>query len=324
MNPFKAMIAPRLPSAAVGLAGEGAGVVSLERRGDVFAIKRAGYVPLAEGLVRPNFDESNITNTGELANVLAELVASVGMLKQRRWSVALPEAATRTAILTLESAPGTRAETEEMLRWKMERAMAAPLDELRVSRERLRADSQGRTRYLVTAVRLPVLAEYETVFEELGWHTGLILPRHMGEAWWLMNDAAARGASDSLLVSTHGEGFTAVVLRGGQPLLLRSVNCDVEDRADELYRFLLFYRDRNAPPGEDVETAERVPTEVIERLLVAGSGLEYEQARSVVEETLSVPPRALDAADFRLSIPSAEIDFQQIAAPAGLAALAWA
>jgi hypothetical protein len=133
-----------------------------------------------------------------------------------------------------------------------------------------------------------------------------------------MRDSA--GAADSLLVSSHSEGFTAVVLRRGQPLLVRGVICDEDDRADELYRFLLFYRDRLAGAGEDGgEPAER-----IERLLVAGAGLGEEQTASIVAETLSAPPRTVRAEDVRLSFPSSELDFGQIAAPAGLAALAWA
>ena len=328
MHPLKSLIAPHLPSAAIGLSGEGACVVALDRRRDLFAVKRAAFVALPEGLLRPNFDESNISNPSELANVLAELVTNVGMLKRRRWSVALPEAATRTSILTMESGGASRAEGEEMVRWKTERSIGAPLDELRVSRERLSADAAGRPRYLVSAIRLAVLAEYETVFQQLGWHAGLILPRHMGEAWWLMRDAA-RGAQaeDSLLVSSHNEGFTAVILRGNQPLLVRNVICDVEDRADELYRFLLFYRDRNAPPAGEAQEAAALPlapTETIERLLVAGAGLDAGQAYDIVNETLQVPPRTLGAADVRLSFPSDEIDFRHLAAPAGLAALAWA
>ncbi|MBC7932947.1 MAG: hypothetical protein H7Z38_20480, partial [Rubrivivax sp.] len=65
-------------------------------------------------------------------------------------------------------------------------------------------------------------------------------------------------------------------------------------------------------------------TDRIERLLVAGTGLDYAQASAIVEETLSAAPRAVSADDLRLSFPTREIDFQQIAAPAGLAALAWA
>src|SRR2546423_11255397 len=131
-----------------------------------------------------------------------------------------------------------------------------------------------------------------------GWPGGLILPRHRGEAWWLRRDAAASRA-DSLLVSSHPEGFTAVILRAGQPLFVRAVLCDLEDRADELYRFLLFYRDRNAPPVTEGETtqAPAVITDRIGRLLVAGSGLDYGQASAIVEETLSGPPRPVAAAD---------------------------
>jgi hypothetical protein len=327
MNPLSKLIEPRLPSAAVALSGEGASVVSLGRRREVYHVKRAAYVALPEGLVRPSFDEQNVADTAELADALAELLSNTGQLKRRRWSVGLPEAATRTSIVTLESTPGSRGEREEMLRWKAERALGAALAELRVGRERLRPDPQGRARYLVTAVRLSVLAEYERVFETLGWHAGLVVPRHMGEAWWLMRDGAS-AAGDSLLVSSHREGFTAAILRAGQPALLRSVVCDPEDRADELYRFMLFYRDRNAPAGDEpvIAAAATHPAheERIERMLVAGTGLDAREAGAIIQETLSVPPRALGPGDLRLSFPSQELDFNLIAAPAGLAALAWA
>ncbi|HEX8852020.1 MAG TPA: hypothetical protein VF754_00960 [Pyrinomonadaceae bacterium] len=339
-NLFRKLIDPKLPSAAVGLAGEGAGVVSLDRRRGQFAIKRAGYVPLPEGLLRPGFDEGNVPDTAELADTLGELVTSVGLSNRHRWSVALPEAATHTSVLTLESVPASRQEREEMLSWKAERAIGVPLDEMQVGRDELRPDSQGRPRYLVTATRLSVLAEYEEVFAALGWHAGLILPRHVGEAWWLLKDGgdARRPASrDSLLVSSHREGFTAVVVRGGEPLLVRNVACEAEDRGDELYRFLLFYRDRNLPPAAalgDVATAlghephvVSAPVasgETIERLLVAGHGLDPLEASAIISETLSSAPRLLAAADVQLALPTSELDFNQIAAPAGLAALAWA
>lgn len=329
MNPFQRLISPRLPRAAVGLSGEAASVVQLERRGGGLAVRSAGLLPLPSGLVRPSFDEPNVSDGAGLAGALTELLTSAGLARRKRWSVALPEAATRTSILTLETAPASRGEGEEMLRWKIERALGAPLDELRVSRERLRPDAQGRPRYLVTGVRLALLAEYEQVFAALGWNAGLILPRHMGEAWWLMRDgaqpAAAAGA-DSLLVSSHAEGFTAVVLRSGSPLYVRGVICETEDRADELYRFLLFYRDRTSPQGAEGELAPPPPLygEGIGRMLVAGTGLEETEARAIVEETLSAAPRAVRPADLRLAFPEAGIDFRQIAAPAGLAALAWA
>lgn len=322
MNSFSRLIKPRLPSAALGLTGEGVAVVSLDRRRDgALLVRRAGYMPLAEGLVRPNFDEPNVADADELAAVLQGLATSAGMQKNKRWSVALPEAATRTTILTMEGGTATRAEMEEMLRWKTERGFGTPVEELRVARERLRPDAQGRPRYLATAVRVSVLAEYETLLSALGWHTGLILPRHMGEVWWLMRERASASATDSLLVSTHHEGFTAVLLRHAQPLLVRSIVCEAEDRVDELYRFLLFYRDRVLTPSAD---ADAPPADTVGRMMIAGDGIEHAEASAIIEETLNSRPRLVTAEDVRLALPSNELEFDAIAAPAGLAALAWA
>lgn len=332
MNPLKSLVSPRYPSAAVGLSGEAACAVQLDRRGGAFVVRGAAVLPLPAGLLRPGFDEINVEDPSALARALAEVTSNAGLGRRKRWSVALPEASTRTSILTMETQPATRSEGDEMLRWKIERALGAPLDELRVSRERLRPDPQGRERHLVTAVRLVVLAEYEQVFASMGWQAGLILPRHMGEAWWLMRDGgreAGASPSDSLLVSAHPEGFTALILREGQPLYVRAVSCESEDRADELYRFLLFYRDRNAPPvleGDELMPpphAQGFSPDRIGRLLVAGTGVDAAEASAVVEETLSTPPRAMRAEELRLTLPTHELDFAQIAAPAGLAALAW-
>jgi hypothetical protein len=317
MNPLSNLVKPRFPSAAVGLTGARAALVSLDRRRDMFVVKRAGLTPLPEGLLRPSFDEANIADAAELAGILQSLAATTGLAKRKRWSVALPEASTRTSILTLESAPASRAESEEMLRWKTERVFGATADELRVSRHRLRPDSQGRVRYLAVAVRFAVLAEYESALAALGWRTGLMLPRHMGEEQWLLR---GRGAADSLLVSSHTEGFTAALLREDQPLLVRSITCDSEDRADELYRFLLYCRDRLRPLDEGDEGFVGAG---IDRMLVAGQGLEEHQAVSIVEETLQARPRLLRAEDVHLTLPSHELSFAQLAAPAGLAALAF-
>ena len=108
----------------------------------------------------------------ELVEALSELATGAGLLRQRKWSVALPEATTRTLILTLESQVTSRIELEEILKWKMERGFGAPVDELSISRDRLPSDSQGRGRYIAVALRASVLWEYESVFQSLGWSAG--------------------------------------------------------------------------------------------------------------------------------------------------------
>lgn len=315
-NPLSRLINPRLPAAAIGLEAGEASAVLLERRRNLFTIKRAATITIPRELLRPSFEGTNISDMNELAEALAQLITSAGLQRQKRWSIALPGAATRSVIVTLESATATRAELNEVLRWKMERVFGHPVEELRVAHERLGTDAGGRARYIAVAVRLSVLAEYETVFGALGWRAGLILPRHVAEMQWLEKRAGA-GRGDSLLVSSHTEGFTAVIVRGSQPLAVRAIVCDPEDRDDELYRLLLFYRDRLASPDEAVEAYS------IERLLALGEGLRREHVGELVNETLGVTLASLEAADVGLALPSTELSFDAIAAPAGLATMAW-
>jgi hypothetical protein len=318
MNPLSKLIAPKLPAAAIGLESKSAAVVHLERRrrGEGFALRRAATVALSDSLLVPGFDEINITDPQELAHALEEAVIGAGLGRQRKWSVSLPEAVTRAVILNLESPPGSRAELEEVLRWKTERNFGVPLEELRVSREKLPADAQGRDRYLAVGVRESVLSEYESVFASLGWRAGLILPRHVGESRWLLNGGAPV-AGDALLVSSHREGFTVMLMRAGQPLVVRSVLCEAEDRDDELYRLLLFYRDRIAAAEEDHETRG------IERLLVLGEGFDKDHVSQLIAETLGYELRPMGASEVGLQLPPGELNFDEIAAPAGLATLAW-
>lgn len=346
MNPFRKLTQPPFPNAAVGISRDGASIVALERRGRAFGFGSAGFVPFAEGAVQPGFEDTNLSQPEEIADAVSELAASVRLNNQRRWSVALPEASARSTIITMEGATASGAELEEMLGWKIERAFHHPPADLRVARRRLKADERGRARYLVAGVRLAVLAEYEAVFERLGWDAGLVLPRHMGEAWWLMRGGSAGKSDtnrDALLVSSHEEGFTAVISRAGEPVLVRGVTCDPEDRLNELYRLLLFYRDRLAAgdASAPAESASESPDDVdddgataseilaapaahtIDRVLFIGEGLSEEDGARVVSDTLAAEPRLLRPADFHLDVPSGELRFDQIAAPAGLAALAY-
>jgi hypothetical protein len=315
-NPLSRLVNPRLPAAAIGLEAGEASAVLLERRRGVFTIKRAATITLPRELLKPSFEETNIADMNEVVEALAQLITSGGLQRQKRWSVALPGAATRSAIMTLESAPASRGEFDEVLRWKMERVFGHPLEELRVAHERLQPDAGGRPRYLAVAVRLGVLAEYETVFAALGWRAGLILPRPVAEMQWLERPAT-RLRGDSLLVSSHTEGFTAVIVRGEHPLAVRSIICDPEDRDDELYRLLLFYRDKLSAP-EDAPEAYG-----IERLLSLGEGFKREHVRELINETLGVTLSSMEAADVGLALPAADLNFDSIAAPAGLATMAW-
>jgi hypothetical protein len=311
---FSKLVKPWYPSTALGFEKGIATMVQLERgRGGASSLKRAATLVLPDSLIRPSFEESNISDLAELTAAITDLAASAGLLQQKRWSVALPDAASRSLILTLESRPASNSELEEVLTWKMERGFGEPLEELSISRERLPTDSQGRERYLVVATRASVLGEFESVLHALGWRAGLILPRHIGEAQWLTMNGSQ---GDSLLLSSAERGFTAVVFRGRQPLIIRTIVCDPDECEDELYRLLLYYRDRCG--GETGGTPQ-----TLSRLLIVGDMLDKRRVSKIVNETLETNLQSLDAADLGLQFSTRDLSFDSIAAPAGLATLAW-
>ena len=313
-NLLSRIVDPWYPASAIGLEKGIASVVQLERvKSNACRLRRAATANIGDTLIRPSFDEPNIQNGAQLAAVLKDLAASAGLLKQKRWSLSLPEATARTVVFTMETQSQSAAELRDVLKWKVERNFGTPIEELSVSRERLHKDAQGRDRYLAIAVKKSVLAEYEHVLESLGWRAGLILPRHLGEAQWLMRNGSG---GDSLLVSASSQGFTGVIFRDKHPLILRSIQCAESEFEDEFYRFLLFYRDRNVPEG----AGENVP---LARLMVIGEGITKERAGEIVNETTGGDLRPLAAEDLGLQLPTRDLSFDSIAAPAGLATLSW-
>jgi len=302
---------PRFPATAIGLEKGMAAVVHLERAGGkMCTIRRAATFSLSDSLVRPSFDEPNIDAPNQLAEVLKELATGAGLLRQKRWSLSLPADTARTLVFTLDSQAQSGSELQDILKWKMERGFGTSLDELSVSKEKLQKDPQGRDRYLAVAVNRAVLAEYEAVIHSLNWRVGLVLPRQLGESHWLMRNG---GDGDSLLVSSSGHGFTAVVLRDKHPLIVRTVNCNDDECEDEFYRLLLFYRDRNPAPDREVSS--------LSRMMVIGNSLSRDRAGMIVRETMGIELTPLEAEDLGLTLPGRDLSFDVVAAPAGLATL---
>ena len=300
---------PNYPRAAIGLEREAVTALALRRSGGSFGVKQAATVEMPAGLLRPSFTERNIASASEFRVILEEAVASAGLGGQRNWSVSLPSNTARAAILTVDASSAGKSEAEQVIDWKAEQSFGAPAGEMRITRTRIGSDAQGRTRYFATAVKLSVIDEYETVFESLGWKAGLILPRAVGETRWLMGNAG-----DSMLISSQSDGFTALLIRSSEAAVVRSVTCAADERDDEIYRLLMFYRDRFANPDEGG---------ILERLLIIGKDLLPAKIREISNEALGRAAAVMTPSDLGLELPTSDLRFDDLAAPAGLAALGW-
>ena len=303
-------VAPPAPSTAAGFVDDNFAVVDLRRGRKSFTLAASAVTQLPYGLVTPSFDTLNVQDTDELAQTIAQTAEAAGLLNKKRWSVALPDATARTLVIALESKPSSRRELNEVIGWKIERLIGAPINELRISRQRINPVA-GQDRYVVTVAHNEVLSQYESVFTGMGWNAGLILPRHIGEAQWLMWD---NSPGDKMLVSANRSGFTSLIVRNGDPVLVRTFVCRPESISDELHRFALYYRDRLA--------SETGSANSLTRLLVLG-GIDFTEARIAVSEAIDGNPMAVDAADFGIDLRGEAIRFDHLAGAAGLASIAW-
>jgi hypothetical protein len=304
---FSSLTQPRYPNAALGIQNSGITAVAISGGRKGYTVKQAGSVELPPGLLTPSFLDSNISDHDEFRAILREAVELAGLLKQKRWSVALPGTTARTAILTLDAEPASAKERDEVLDWKAEQNFGAPAAELRLASQKISPDREGRSRFFVTAVRLAVIDEYETHFEALGWKAGLILPRAIGEANWLIDP---KDKSDSLLISGNSDGFTALLLRGAEPSVVRSVTCSDAEIDDEIYRLVMFYNDRFG-----------VESGLLQKLLVVGRNLIPAKVQAIASDALGRSLPVLGHEDVGLGIPGGNLSFNDLAAPAGLAAL---
>ena len=298
---------PRYPNAALGIEKNSISAVALQGGRHHFDVKQAATIAIPDGVIEPSFTRPNILSPDRLAASVREVVENAGLMRQKQWSLTLPSNTAKTAIFSLESEPASAKERAEILDWKAEQSFGMPAADLRLSMQRISPDKEGRSRYFVTAVRLDVVDEFESVLAAIGLRAGLILPRAIGEANWLMD---TRDTTDSLLISSNTDGFTALLLRGTEPAVVRSVQCGPGEIDDEVYRLVMFYHDRFAVGADNLD-----------KLMVVGDEFEPKKIQTIASEALGRAINVMSPEDLGLRLPVGGLDFNDLAAPAGLAAL---
>jgi Tfp pilus assembly PilM family ATPase len=303
------LTAPKLPPVSLSISETHLSLIALRRRGKEFEPRNLGVQRLPQGLVRGSFTEPNIGDEAALIDLLKKTAQLAGLKRVREISVAFPAGSARSVVVTLDSLPGSNAEIDQMLEWKVERSFGQKAADLKIDHTRL-ADAGTKPQWIVSAIHQGVAAQYESVFRQLGWHAGLLAPHHLGEAQWLLRQGIP---DDQIVLSLNEHGFDAVIVRDEEPILIREVACAPEEREDEFYRLMIFYRDRlsngesSAGPG---------------RMLTIGSTAEQRRFREVLSSAIERQVISLDPQQIGLRVdPNAP--FNHFAAAGGLATLAW-
>lgn len=300
---------PRLPRAAFFFDSAELAAVEVRRRGNRFTLGAASRAPLSPGLLVPSFDQLNIPNIDELANVVDQTARAAGLGRRQRWSVLLPEQSVKSLVVTFDSSPASRDEVREMVDWKVERMVGVPAAELRIARQFV---GTGRTpRFLAVAMRKNVAEQYDSLTATLGWTAGLMVPRYVGEASWFDWDGI-RG--DKLVIGGRGATCQAAFVRDGELLLVRAIDGDPGKLGDEIFRLMLYYRDRIA------DAPERA---AISAIMTCGA-VDGERVSASVAEALGALPNQVRPVPDLLDGVDGEVLAPALLAAAGMATQAWA
>jgi Tfp pilus assembly PilM family ATPase len=306
---FNYLTAPRLPRTSLSISETHVALITLKRSGADFEPRNLGVSRLPAGIVRASLTEPNIADEPILIDHLSKTASRSGMGNINALSVSLPSGSARSMVVALDAAPTSRTEMEQMIEWKAERGLGQKFSDLRVNYTRL-SDLGGRPQYLVSATTERVIEQYERIFERLGWHAGMIAPQHIGEAQWLMRQGLK---DDQVVVSLNERGFDAMIVRGHEPLIVREVECAPEEREDEFYRLMVFYRDRLTVEGAGMP---------LSRALMIGPATDQRRFRNVLASAMERNVIALDLRQIGLKVdPTAP--FSHFAAAGGLATMAW-
>ncbi|HZS43788.1 MAG TPA: hypothetical protein VFC63_01690 [Blastocatellia bacterium] len=306
---LKRFTTPKAPAASISFPDRAVTMLEIAKRRGSFVLKHYASTQVDSNLLAPSFDRANIVDEQAFARHLADTAQLAGLMRNRKWSASLPEQTVRTAIISLDGEIDDREQMQEVINWRIERVMGCGAEELRLSQQRL-SKVNGQVRFLVTAARREVIEQYEKIFTAMGWQVGMIYPRHLAEAQWLSWD---RTAGAKILVTGNDQWITVVILSNEEPLLVRSIECDPQGRADELFRVIQYYRDRLV--GDK-------PT-LVSSVMVVGESPSAQETRQIISEILNQQPEIIDASHTGLDFGGNQIAFNKMAAAAGLASSAY-
>jgi hypothetical protein len=235
---------PAQPLTVVEVRPRALGVVRIARERRTLRLAAAASLELPEGAVRLSMTEPNLADPAAFVRVLRTALEKAGALAAGRIGLVLPDPVARVALLPApEVAAKSRAQVEEMIRFRLRKSVPFEIREARLAfaSHGTRSDDP----VLVAAIFKPVLEGYEAACREAGVHAGLV------ELSALALQNAAFGTlppADRLLVNWDDGYVTLLIARGGWPLVARTLTGapagDPSEVAREVAHTVLYYRER--------------------------------------------------------------------------------
>jgi type IV pilus assembly protein PilM len=211
--------------------------------------------------------------------VIRELLAQVGF-KGSEVAVVVPDETARIAFLTAESLSKNSEEQRTFIRWKLKKSIPFDVDTAQVAYRILGPHRSGiGVDILVALSPRSMIQEYESLFEPLDIHAGIVLPATLAAL-----NLFRAPAVDSLFVKAAPDCITTTVFQNRRVQFYRRVT-DVS-LYDAIYPTVLYYQDK-------------LGGQALERLYVCGYDTDLRSSLNLVQEKLGlaaarIEPQSVD------------------------------
>jgi type IV pilus assembly protein PilM len=251
--------------------------------------ERAAFGELPPGALKASPLEDNLLEADAAAAVISQLapphgakahsegVVRAGKKKRRRAAILLPDAAARVAVLDFDVFPDSPAEQLPLVRFRVKRTIPFDIDAAAVGYYRQPGTNQkGKIEVVAVTVALEVLARYEALFRNAGFHPGDVAVSALAAL------ELYRGEEPAVLARLAGSHLTVMLAAGGKLKLFRCLA--LEEASEE--EILSVLRPTFAYAEDELESP-------VQRLILCG-----------VENVRGLPCEA-EPLESRLGMPTA-------------------
>lgn len=221
-----------------------------------------GFEPLPAGALEVSPVEDNLRHVDLILPVLGAAAAvkpgASRSAKRRTAAVLLPDACARVSVLDFDSFPTVPAEQASLVRFRVKKTIPFDIDSAAVGYYvQPGGDKKSKTDVVAVTIALEVLARYEALFRNAGFHAGEVTVSGLA----MLN--LYKGQESAMLAKLAGKTLTVMVVAAGKLRLFRCLELEqtTEETTDEEIRSVLY------PTFAYAEDELRAP---IQRVILCG------------------------------------------------------
>jgi type IV pilus assembly protein PilM len=191
-----------------------------------------GFAPLPKGALETSPVEDNVRQLDAITPVLGQFVAVRGT-RRRSAAVLLPDACARVSVLDFDAFPETPAEQIALVRFRVKKTIPFDIESASVVYYVQRGGAkQGKTEVVAVTVAHEILARYEALFRNAGFHPGDVTVSALA----MLN--LYKGQEAAVLARLAGNTLTVMVAAAGKLRLFRCLTLELA--SEEEIRAVLY------------------------------------------------------------------------------------